>query len=646
MCGIVGVITKKRDVPIDVMTDIMTHRGPDDKGIFTDAFDDYFLSFGQRRLAIIDLSPAGHQPMPNEDKTLWINYNGELYNFLDVKHELISYGHIFRSKSDTEVILKAYEQWGEECVKKFNGMFAIAIWDKKNKKLFCARDHAGQKPFYYTVLLDGGILFASEIKAILKSDLITAEVNSDAIPGYLAFLRVHAPLTMFKNIYKLEPAHYFVWKDGKITQTKWWEPISETSTFYGSFRESCDQFDLLFKNAIKRHMIADVPVGAFLSGGLDSSLIVKLASEYSLYPMKTFTTGLKEKDLIQEKLNKNELYFARQLRDALKNKIDYREILLEPHLMNLLPKIIWHLDEPICDPAEINAYLICAAAREQNVTVVLSGMGGDEVFAGYNHHLASWYISYLDHLGIAGESIISFSQFIALHLPATKLSFLTPYLRYIKRKGKFLYSDKTARSIGLTSWQTDKEISQMLSVDLKNSTAFRYYQESKLRHFNRFPHLDLLSKILYTDFKTFLTEHNLMYTDKMSMASSCEVRSPFLDREIIEFAFSLPPHFKINRFRTKYILKKVAEKYLPREIVWQKKSGFFAPIRSWNKEIDVLAQDILSSSHIKEMGYFDAQYITQLIRDHQENRNDTDYPLWSLLTFALWHRIFIEHKNI
>ncbi|MDO8490205.1 MAG: asparagine synthase (glutamine-hydrolyzing) [bacterium] len=636
MCGIVGAITKKSDLPIEAMLSCIAHRGPDDSGSMFFRSDDYGITLGQRRLSIIDLSPAGHQPMRTIDGRFWITYNGELYNFPEIKQELLALGYTFRSQTDTEVILNSYAQWGEAAIQKFNGMFAFALWDARYKKLILARDHAGQKPLYYANLPDSGIVFASEIKAILASGLIQPQVNTRAIPGYLGSLRVHAPDTMFEGIFKLEAAHTLVWQCGFTTIKRWWDPLRDAHPFTGSRSDAIDILDPLFRAAIKRHMIADVPVGAFLSGGLDSSMIVSEAAQnHCGTPLTTFTTGFSEADMASEGNGKNELTFARMLRDQLGNTLDYREIILQTNVAELLPKIIWHLDEPLCDPAAINAYLICQQAKAAGITVLLSGMGADEVFGGYNHHVTAWNMRHIDKFGGLGRSAITALLKAAQSLPKTP--HLLPYLRYLERKGKFLTLPQDERTIGLMSWLMQNEVQSLLRTDISANS----YLEKKFEHFNTHPEADLLNRILYTDCNTFLSEHNLMYTDKMSMASSCEVRSPFLDREIMEFAFSLPPEYKINGASSKDILKRLAVRSLPRALVYQRKSGFAAPIRAWKDTLQTLAKDHLDVTR-SAMQYFNASGVRNLIEKHRTGESDVSYQLWSLITFALWHERFIE----
>lgn len=631
MCGIVAAITKKTDLPLERMIDSIRHRGPDDRGCFSVHSKEHTVYLGHQRLSILDLSQAGHQPMTIGSLT--ITYNGELYNFPELKKELEALGHVFRTRTDTEVIVLSYRQWGENCVKKFNGMFALAIWDANEEKLFVSRDHAGQKPLYFTELPNnGGIVCASEIKALLASGLIEPRVNTSALSGYLAYLRVHAPDTMFKGIYKLEPAHSLVWRNGRYSIQEWWSPIGRRS-FAGSFKEACDELDSIFKRALARHLLSDVPIGAFLSGGLDSSLITFLARLKTSSPLSTLTTGYSIKDQQLERSKKNELTFARMLRDRLGSSINYQEIILQPDILTILPKMIWHLDEPIADPAEMNAFLICQEAHNRGITVLLSGMGCDEIFAGYNHHRVAWHTRSI----AIPRPLLSSMLTLARKVEKVK-SPLSQYASYFTRKGQFLSLDEPERTIGLSSWLVSQEVQKLLAPDVYMAT----YSRSKQRHFDEYQDHDRLTRLLYMDFKTFLAEHNLMYTDKMGMASSCEVRSPFLDRECVEFAFSLPSSFKIRGSHGKYIVKKTAERYLPSELVYQKKSGFSAPLRAWTAEIQKMSAELLSPNALA-MQYFDTDTVSRLVS--QDRSQKDDYTVWSLITFSLWHSIFIENKT-
>jgi asparagine synthase (glutamine-hydrolysing) len=644
MCGIVGAITKNPNLPIKKICDTMSYRGPDDEGTFSTKSGDFFIYLGHRRLSIIDLTTAGKQPMSDMTGMTWIIYNGEIYNFKELRERLEKKGYVFKSRTDTEVIIAAYNEWGIDCLQKFNGMFAFGIWDQKKQQLFLARDLAGQKPLYWASLPGKGIIFASEIKAILKSKLVNPEVNTDALPGYLAFLRVHAPQTMFKNIYKLESGSYLLWQGGEIKQGVWWEPVqTKNHNSRLKINELENRLEYLLIESIKRHMISDVPVGAFLSGGLDSSLIVALASRFTEKPLKTFTIGFSKEDLKKEGSRKNELIFARQIRDILGSKIDYNEIILKPNILELLPKVAWHIDEPICDPAAINAYLICKAAREGGAKVLLSGMGGDEVFAGYNHYLAGWYIRYFDKFWPVSKLFLNLVKSLASLFPNFENSTLYPYIRYLKRKGKFLDQNPGFRYIGMSSWLMPEEVATILSPDLK--FEYQKFWWSKLRHFQKFPEKDLLWRMMYTDFKTFLADHNLAYTDRMSMAVSCEVRAPLLDRELVEFMYQLPPEFKIRNFKTKYLLKKTAEKLLPKEIIYQKKSGFAVPIRAWFSELKPLMDDLLSPKMIEKDGYFNSQAVEKMIKRTIEGKQDFSYQIWALLMFKLWKENFVKEVH-
>lgn len=644
MCGIVGSITKK-DVPFARMLESIRHRGPDDGGMITKHWNDYRVILGHQRLSIIDLSHAGHQPMTNQAGSLCVSYNGEIYNFQEIRTELVHRGYTFRSKTDTEVILHAYHAWGEDCVRRFNGMFAFALWDDRAKKLILSRDHAGQKPLYYALLSDGGIIFSSEVKAILASRLIVPEVNRDCLPEYFATLRVHAPFTLFKNIFKLEPAHTLVWRSSKTEKYPYWDPFdstSERSTLGDS--DAIEELDSLLKKVVKRHMIADVPVGAFLSGGLDSSLIVKLAHEGASSRLSTFTIGFEEIDRKREGAAKNELDYARELQSSLSRSIDYHEIIIRSDVLDILNTVVWHLDEPIADPSAMSAYLLCKEARSHGITVLLSGMGGDEIFGGYHHYLLARYLALIDRSRIPSSLLFALLFRISAFIPSRIRFPGSNIVNYIRRKGAFLCEQGDNKYVGITSWHSREDLANLFPHTENNSIAITSLLEAKQRFFENCPSDDIVTKLMYVDFMTFLGDHNLLYMDKMGMASSCEIRSPYLDREVIEFAFQLPPRLKIKKAKTKYILKKVAERHIPKSIVWQRKSGFSAPIRAWNEKLFETAQNILFSDSMKNEEYFNMETVKALTTRRQSEHVDHSYLLWSFIVFGVWHDMFIKKR--
>lgn len=636
MCGICGYITKQYKPNLDAMTDIMTHRGPDDRGVYLKKSNELNIGLGHRRLSIIDLSSAGHQPMANEDETIWIIFNGEIYNFLEIKPELIKNGHRFNSSTDTEVIIHAYEEWGEKCLEKFNGIFAFAIWDEKKKKLFVARDRLGVKPFYYFSDNDN-FVFASEIKSILKSNIVKAEVNVEAIPYYLTFLWVPGPQTMFKNIFKLLSGHYLVWQDNKIEIKQYWD-IQSAKQFSSSEKEIGKRLLNLLRQTIKKELISDVPLGSFLSGGIDSSIITTLMTESQTKPVNTFTINfsLNNKNVEGFPLD---VTYSRILKQQLKEKLNYQEIFIQPNFVDLLPKIVWHLEEPIADPAAINTYLICKTAKDNGITVMLSGIGGDEIFAGYNRHIVHKIVYYCDKLHLR-FALVGLKKIVNQITVLNNWPFVA-VLRYLKKITKHFDLPPDRRYVGISSWLSKEECLNLLNNKTKKQVHQQNWQDIHLKFYNKH-NLDYLDRALYTDLKTFLADLNLTYTDKMSMATSVEVRVPLINPELVEFAFQIPSKLKLHSWITKHILKKTFQNILPKKIIKRSKIGFGAPIRSWFNDLQDVIQENLNPEILKKQGYFDPKTVQLFLQKNAQGREDYNYQIWALLTFSLWHQIFID----
>lgn len=639
MCGICGYISRKTKLDLDTMTDVMVHRGPDGRGTYSKNFDKLNIGLGHRRLSIIDLSLAGHQPMSNEDGTVWIVYNGEIYNFLGLRTKLEKFGHEFKSNTDTEVIIHAYEEWGEKCLERFNGMFAFAIWDEKTQKLFVARDRLGVKPLYY-FWDQNNFVFASEIKAILKSNLIKPVVNIRALPYYLAFLWVPGSQTMFKNIFKLPAGHCLIWQNNNIKIKQYWD-IQPKDYLTLSKETIAQQLLSILRHEVKQELISDVPLGVFLSGGVDSSAIATLMTQAQTKPVDAFTIGFHPQDQKIEK-QPQDITYSRILNRRLKNKLNYHEIFIKPAIANLLPRIIWHLEEPIADPAAITAYLICKVAKDNNITVMLSGMGGDEIFAGYNRHLANRLLLLFDKLH--QQSLLMLFKKIFNFLPVWPALPYVATLRYLKKIAKHFSLSPEKRYIGISSWLSRDEILNLLVDKIKVQLKDLNWHDIHSSYYNKYQ-IDNLFKMLYTDLKTFLIDLNLTYTDKMSMATSVEVRVPLLNYKLVEFAFSIPSELKLHRFSKKYIFKKCLGNVLPETILKRKKVGFGAPIRSWlQKDLKDLVNTLLSPQQVKKRGYFNPEVVQEMIKKNMLAKEDYSYSLWALLTFEIWHQKFIDKK--
>jgi asparagine synthase (glutamine-hydrolysing) len=632
MCGICGVVGHADEQLIKKMLGRIAHRGPDDEGVYlAETSSGKRVGLGHRRLSIIDLSPAGHEPMSDETGRIWLTYNGEIYNFKTLRRELESLGHSFKSNTDAEVIIYAYLEWGRECVEKFNGMFAFAIWDSQDESLFIARDRIGIKPLYYADT-PAGFAFASEIKALLAIPGMQRTVDLAALDQFMTFLWTPGPNTAFSGISKLPPAHYLVYRNGAIELTEYWDLKFEEDDSL-SESEWIEQVRQQVSRSVISQLLADVPLGAFLSGGIDSSSIVALMSSVPDLKPTTYTFGFRSEDLRYDILEDDVKYarIAGELFDT-----DYHEALLEPRVMELLPKLVYHMDEPVADPAILTSYLICRSARGR-LTVLLSGMGGDEVFAGYPRHSAV-------RIAEAYNLIPQFlSRPVVDALPGARPGRLTALFRNTKKLARSAALPERERYLGFGTYFTEAEKSELYTGELgRAALEFDAYAEHQ-RYFDRVVDEDFVNQMLYVDMKTFLPCLNLNYTDKTSMATSMEVRVPLLDHELIELAARIPAALKLKGLTGKYILKRAAEAWLPREIIRRKKAGFSAPVRAWLvRDLREMVEDVLSESNIRSRGYFEYEFVRRLIDDNLSGREDNSLKVFQLLTLELWHRAFID----
>lgn len=626
MCGITGLINCGDEAVLVKMTEILRHRGPDDEGMIW--FPEFHSGLGHTRLSIIDLTHAGHQPMCNDDRTLWITYNGELYNFRDIRKELEQKGYKFKSECDTEVVLKSYEEWGEGCLLKFNGMFAFAIFDTKTNKLFAARDRIGVKPFYYFYDKDR-FIFASEIKSILASEIVKAEPDYFALHTPTRYQI--SPYTGFKNIFKLPPAHLLIFKDGNLTIRRYWNINSEEDDI--SLEEAEKNLDFLINDSVKKQMLSDVPVGLFLSGGLDSSIIASQMRKNTSQKIHAFTIKFSESDNKYEKSVDDSIY-AKQI--AQKYDFNYYEFEIKPDICKLLEESVWFLDEPLSDPASINTYLISKTARDNGIIVLLNGMGGDEIFGGYRKHLAcilaDKYQKYTPEL--CRKLIEKF--FTAMPVASSYSGFKK--LRWLKRFFSFASLPQYERYL-VSDLSLSLEQYHSYFID-NNYYSDTYFYQSQKNSFSQ-NGLSYLTKMCLNDTKVFLPEHNLTYSDKASMAAGVESRPPLTDHRIAEFMFTLKPEFRIKNRNQKYLLKKVASKYLPANIVKRPKAPFGSPLRAWIKgQLKEMIDDILSEESLKKRKLYNIQYIRQLINDDRKGKSDNAHIIWTLLTDELWFRKF------
>lgn len=625
MCGIVGIYNLKGN-PVDVlllqkMTDVLEHRGPDDKGVFTDKN----IGLGHRRLSIIDISNAGHQPMANKDGTLQIVFNGEIYNFQKLRETLKNSGHYFKSKTDTEVALHGYEKWGADCLKKFDGMFAFAIFDKKNGQLFLARDRLGEKPLYYFLDQDK-FVFASEIKAILEDKNIQKNISNQGIINYFTFGHSIAPDTIYKGIKKLLPGHYLIIKDGKAEINEYWDSFvkgEETDRGEKYYKQKTRE---IFEEAVKEELISDVPLGVFLSGGIDSSSVVAIMAKNGIFPLKTFSVGF---DLAGSEFN--ELDDAKIISKHFKT--EHHELFLkEPDLINALNGLVYHYDEPFGDAAAFPAFYLSQFAKKY-VKVVLTGEGGDETFGGYRRYIVENIRSNFSVLNwFSGSSIFNRAIEPLPGLRRTKKLIETVQIK-----------DDLSRYANWLVFFSKEMISDFFKDKLltEREDPLKTYRE----YFSRYQTKNSLDKFMYLDQKILLPDCYLEKVDKASMAFGLETRSPILNHRLVEFANSIPSKYKIKGFKTKYIFKEAMKDVLPKQILQKKKHGLSVPTNAWFKgKLKNYLFEIVFDKKTRERGYFDFSYIEKLYKNYQNKNQPLDSQFWLILNFELWHRQFIDKK--
>jgi asparagine synthase (glutamine-hydrolysing) len=645
MCGIAGIISVEPERYIAAMLQGVAHRGRDDEGVWVSPpIDDLGrkVCLGHRRLAIIDTSSAGHEPMLSPDGRYVITFNGEIYNFRELREQLRSLNHTFKSETDTEVLLAAFSEWGDACLSRLNGMFAFAIWDSRERSLTLARDHVGIKPLYYTHLAGQGdtppaFLFASEIKSILATKLLRAELNPQALHEFLTFLWTPDPNTLFAQVKTVPPGHVLKLKADRLELKQWWDvsfdEIDETkdeSWWQERVLETLDR-------VVTLEMVADVPLGAFLSGGLDSSGIVAMMQRHSNgRRVGTYTVGIERTDLRYD-IIPDDVRWARRVNEQLQT--DYREIMLQPAVADLLPTLVHHLEEPPIDMA-IPSYLISRAARE-SLTVMLSGMGGDEVFAGYPRQLAMKIAGAFDPVPDLLRRPLM--KTVAEVLPGGLPGKFTAPLRNAKKFARSAALGFEDRYLGYGTYFNDKAKQRLYTDDWRHLTEEFDAYAAHRKYFAKVANASPLNRLLYVDLKTFLPCLNLMTTDKTSMAVNLEVRVPFLNREMIEMAARMPPKLKLRGLKRKYILKRALENVLPKDVVWRKKAGFGAPIRSWLRgPLRPLVRDLLSEETVRRRGLFRHKEVMRVIDDNDTGREDNNLQVFQLLGLELWHREFID----
>ncbi len=631
MCGICGLLDMRQAPDLAVlrrMNGSLAHRGPDDEGYYySSATSPPYVALGHRRLSIIDLG-GGHQPMPNEDGSVQAVFNGELYNFQELSSTLQAKGHQFRTRSDTEALVHAYEEWGEDCLSRCNGMFAFAIWDERKRRLFAARDRMGKKPFYYSEA-GGRFSFASEAKALLHGG-VEARLNPEALSEYLTLEYVPSPLCIFKGIHKLAAGHFLIWQDGSASVHRYWEVSFPSRQSVRSEQACVEELRWRLNDAVRRRLISDVPLGVFLSGGLDSSAIVALMAE-SIPPgqIKTFSIGFEDSSY-------DESEYARLV--VAHFRTDHHEQILRPERMiEILPELTAFLDEPFGDASIVPTYLLAKFTR-QHVTVALSGDGGDELFAGYPtfqaERMAQWYESMPPFL----DRIV---RTIAARLPVSHDN-----LSFDFRVKQFLAGMRYPSMLRNQAWigsfpPSDQE--SLLTADVRA-------ESSKTNAFDRIRVAEMncddpnwLHRMIYLYFKFYLQDDILFKADRASMAASLEVRAPFLDFELVEYVNSLPPRLKLRGLQTKYVLKQAMKQRLPQQILRRKKKGFGIPIARWfRRELRELMLDVLSPSRLRQGGIFEPAAVSRLVEEHLQGQRDHRKQLWTLLSFELWRDQYLR----
>jgi asparagine synthase (glutamine-hydrolysing) len=629
MCGICGIVlpgvdsSQAGERTVRRMCSCLVHRGPDEEGVYASGS----IALGHRRLSIIDLS-GGRQPLCNEDGSVWVIFNGEIYNYRSIRDDLREKGHRFRTRSDTEVIVHLYEEYGDEMFGKLNGMFAIGLWDAANRKLLLARDRLGKKPLYYS-MQDGKFLFASELKAILAVPEVPREVAPESVSDYLSFLYVPPPATIFRGIHKLEPATYLVFHGGEITRKRYWKPVFGSGSGL-SWTSALERFQDLLQDAVRLRMESEVPLGAFLSGGIDSSSVVAVMAKLSDRPVKTTSIGFRE-------VSFNELPYAGEV--ARRYATDHHEFILEADFIRDLASILYHLDEPFGDSSALPTYLLCKKMR-QNVTVALSGDGGDENFAGYDRYVSA----------LAEERIRNRVPALFLNLLFSGIKgIISPYVRSYAR------IENLTLDLPLAACNTffcfDDELKGNLFTGMFRGTLGDHSSVDVMeRYFRDVDGLASLSRLQYVDLVSYLPEDILMKVDRMSMAHSLEVRAPLLDYRMVEFAAGLPPQWKIRNGSGKRFLKDAVAAMIPEDILNRSKMGFGVPIGAWFRgRLHSLVEAVLFDRKTIARGYFEPAFLRNLWARHIKGpawQIDVSHLLWVLLVLELWHRLYVDRDSV
>jgi asparagine synthase (glutamine-hydrolysing) len=625
MCGIAGFVESPRHpAPFALdegrtlvrrMCDVIRHRGPDDEGVMVEDG----VALGMRRLSIIDLS-TGHQPIHNEDRTVWVVFNGEIYNFRDLRAELEAAGHRFYTGTDTEVIVHAYEEWGTAAIGRLRGMFGLAVWDRRSKTLLVARDRIGIKPLHYAVVGDR-LYFGSEIKSLLCAPDLPRDIDLAALDHYLSFLYTPRDGSIFTHVRKLPPGHLLVWNNGAIRIEPYWQmPAAET--FRGSEADAVEQLRAVLEDAVQSHLMSDVPLGAFLSGGVDSSLVVGLMSKVSSARVKTFSIGFDEPAF-------DELPHARRVANHFGT--DHHELIVKPDAIDILDRLISHFDEPFADSSAIPTWYVSEMAR-RHVTVVLSGDGGDELFGGYDRYIPHPRVVQFDRY--SPRAVRKVAALAAARLPHGVRG--KNFLRHVGR-------DDRGRYLDAIRFYSSDEKPALLSPDVCRFLNGADPEAALAARFDRFAGLPWPSQMMRFDAETYLPDDVLTKVDRMSMAHSIESRVPLLDNKVMDFAASLPADLKIRNGRQKHVLKEVAAGLLPAEILARPKQGFGVPLGVWFRgNLRELFADTLLSPRSTQRGYFQPAFIHRLVDEHLTGKRDHTLRLWQLVVFERWHAQYAD----
>ena len=629
MCGICGLIQPGGvdGAALRAMAAIMQHRGPDDEGFWLGDG----VGLGHRRLSIIDLA-GGHQPIPNHDETVWLVANGEIYNSPELRRDLEVRGYPFRTKTDVEVILHLYAEHGVECAKYLRGMFAYALWDTRRKRLVLARDHVGQKPVFFHH--DGErFAFGSEVKAVLESGLLERKPDLRALWHYISLRFIPDQMTLFEGVQKLPAASTLVYENGRVTIEKYWRP-DYRDKLPDDERAIEDGLHDLLRDTVRMHTLSDVRVGSFLSGGIDSSTIAAMLASGSDEKVPTFSIGVKEMDF-------NELPYARMVADQYGT--EHHEEVVEADVVHLIPTMVWHMDEP-SDPFGVGVYLVSRLARK-TVKVALAGDGGDELFAGYDrfsgHRLVDYYCvlprwfreRVMRRLVRLVPDSYGYKSLAQKARWLNEMSFLSSGRRYAQSMSFLRFTDEAKRAL-----YTDRARAAVEGEDSMSKI---------LEHFEADCVDELVDRMLYTDLMTRLPDHLLVIADRMAMAHSLEVRPPIVDYRVVEYAASIPASLKLKGRTLKYILKRVASRYLPRRLIHRRKQGFGFPLAQWMRgELAGYVRGLMAESRFVELGVFERAAIDRLLDEHIGGRADHNYRIWILINLEMWYRLFFEGQSI